>query len=195
MRQYVRGLRAAGSPYAYHALGSALAVDGTAYAQVRGFPKRNGGEDFYLLNKVAKVGSILNLAQPELCIDARQSDRVPFGTGPAINRLLSEQGFDQAAIFYHPDTFNHLREWLAQMPDSWGQAIADLPLPDETLQALYTLGTLPAAETARQISKTRAAYVRHMHNWFDALKTLRFIHLLRDGGLANVTLAALPGGT
>ena len=58
LHQYVLGLEYAASPYAHHTLGSCLAVKADAYAQVRGFPKRAGAEDFYLLNKLAKLGAI-----------------------------------------------------------------------------------------------------------------------------------------
>ena len=39
LHHYVRGLEYAGSPYAFHTLGSCLAVAVEGYAQVRGFPK------------------------------------------------------------------------------------------------------------------------------------------------------------
>ena len=39
------GLEFAASPYAWHSLGSCLAVTPEAYAAVRGFPKRAGGEE------------------------------------------------------------------------------------------------------------------------------------------------------
>ena len=61
LHHYVLGLEYAGSPYAYHTLGSCLAVKADAYAQVRGFPKRAGAEDFYLLNKLAKLGAMPRL--------------------------------------------------------------------------------------------------------------------------------------
>src|SRR6266545_39770 len=44
LRYYVLGLRFAGSPSAYHTIGSTLAVDVDAYAAVRGFPKRDAAE-------------------------------------------------------------------------------------------------------------------------------------------------------
>lgn len=186
MHQYVNGLRSAGSPYAYHTIGSALAIRGTAYAQVRGFPKRSGAEDFYLLNKVAKVGPILSLATSPIQIEARSSDRVPFGTGPAINRLLADRDADNTAIFYHPEVFTHLHQWLILMPDTWVYPVSDLSLPEITRQALAALGIEAACLAARRISNTQDTYNKHMHTWFDGFKTLRFIHLLRDSGLQNV---------
>ena len=64
LRYYVNRLEYAGSPYAFHTVGSCLAVDATSYAKVRGFPRRNAAEDFYLLNKLAKVGWIRRLRAP-----------------------------------------------------------------------------------------------------------------------------------
>ena len=186
MHHYVNGLRAAGSPYAYHTLGSALAIRDTSYAQVRGFPKRSGAEDFYLLNKAAKVGPILSLTTSPIQIEARPSDRVPFGTGPAINRLLTDKDADNAAIFYHPDVFAHLHQWLILMPDTRVYPIADLSLPEITKRALAELGIEQASRAARKTSNTQDNYNKHMHTWFDGFKTLRFIHLLRDHGLQNV---------
>ena len=81
---YRNRLAFAGSPYAFFTLGSTIAINPLAYAKVRGFPRRNAAEDFYLLNKLAKVGSVRSLATPTLTIDARLSERVPFGTGPAL---------------------------------------------------------------------------------------------------------------
>lgn len=191
MRQYVDGLQAAGSPYAYHTLGSALAINATTYAKVRGFPKRDGGEDFYLLNKAAKTGEILNLPAPLIRIEARLSDRVPFGTGPAINRLLSAEVLDEAKIFYHPEVFNCLAQWLEVMPSTWSSPLADQSLAMPTLNALENLDIRKVIDRARQTSRTQETFVKHMHIWFDGFKTLRFIHLLRDGGLANVGLNTL----
>lgn len=189
LRQYVDGLRAAGSPYAYHTLGSTLAISALAYAQVRGFPKRNGGEDFYLLNKVAKTGVVLSLPKPLIHITARQSDRVPFGTGPAVERLLSTEPLGQAEIFYHPDVFKHLAQWLNVIPNTWSRPIGTLGLPTLTLNALQSLGIDKAIAGTLRNSRSQQTYVKHIHTWFDGFRTLRFIHLLRDSGLPNVALS------
>lgn len=191
LQQYVDGLSTAQSPYAYHSLGSTLAIKAASYAMVRGFPKRNAGEDFYLLNKVAKQGAILNLARPLIEIDARQSDRVPFGTGPAIRQLLLNRTLDDAIIFYHPDVFRHLGQWLQVMSNTWQQALTDQALSKPVIEALRNLGIDKAIKSNRTISKTQDTYTKHMHIWFDGFRTLRFIHLLRETGLHNLTWAEL----
>ena len=72
-------------------MGSCLAVRPEAYAAVRGFPRKNAAEDFYVLDKLAKVGTIARLAGTPLLLEGRLSDRVPFGTGKALSDLVSKK--------------------------------------------------------------------------------------------------------
>ncbi|MGB5218034.1 MAG: hypothetical protein WBN66_07015, partial [Smithella sp.] len=55
LRYWVLGLEFARSPWAFHSIGSTIAVSPEAYLAVRGMNKREAGEDFYFLNKLAKV--------------------------------------------------------------------------------------------------------------------------------------------
>ena len=97
LRYQTLGLRWAGSPYAYGALGSCIAVSANHYAAVRGFPPRAAGEDFYLLNKLAKTGTIWCADTSPLQLGDRPSERVPFGTGPRVKRI--REGFAKGVPF------------------------------------------------------------------------------------------------
>ncbi|OUS11234.1 hypothetical protein A9Q89_09290 [Gammaproteobacteria bacterium 53_120_T64] len=193
MLQYVAGLHSARSPYAFQTIGSAIAVAASHYAQVRGFPKRSGGEDFYLLNKLAKTGAIKQLSAPQITIDARQSDRVPFGTGPAISQLLRQDNLSEAAIFYHPQVFIALKNWLGAIAPSQTQPLDDLGLPASTLAALQAIGAPQAIAAALKVSTSTSHYCKHLNTWFDAFKTLKFIHHLRDHAHPSVNLQQTRG--
>ena len=108
LRYYTLGLAWAGSPYAYEAMGSCIAIRPEAYAAVRGFPRKNAAEDFYVLDKLAKVGSIARLAGTPLLLEGRLSDRVPFGTGKALSDLVSKKKALSGFKLYHPAVFGHL---------------------------------------------------------------------------------------
>ncbi len=54
LRYYVLGLKYAKSPYAFHTIGSTIAVDHNAYIKAGGMNKKKAAEDFYFLQKVAK---------------------------------------------------------------------------------------------------------------------------------------------
>lgn len=56
LHYYVQGLQWAQSSYAHMSVGSSIAIQANAYAAVRGFPEKLAGEDFYILNKLRKLG-------------------------------------------------------------------------------------------------------------------------------------------
>lgn len=163
LRYYVNRLAYAGSPFAFHTIGSCLAIDATAYAMVRGFPKRNAGEDFHVLNKLAKVGSVHRLADPVIEIEARASHRVPFGTGPAIARAPDAV---ESRMDYAPETFELLRALHERAShgvfEEWPEPIPEL---------LATIGY--------ERFRPPRLDARAFHTWFDALKTVRFVHAAR----------------
>jgi len=130
LRHYVDGLCRAGSPYAFHAMGSAIANHADTYAKVRGVPKRNAAEDFHLLNKAAKVAPIHRLGHPEVVLQARLSKRVPFGTGPALARRAAG---GSPMMSYAPESFERLAEVMAHIDQ-------DVPLPEATASLLEALG-------------------------------------------------------
>ena len=208
LRYYVLGLRFAGSAYAFHSIGSTLAVHAGAYARVRGFPRRTAAEDFYLLNKLAKVGRIETLRGAPIGLSSRVSTRVPFGTGAAIARML-DRGDPEPAT-YDPLLFHHLRVWQAALeravarrgstPESEreladsvrGISEADARVdPERLLEALDETGALGAARSALA-APTRAVAGR-VRDAFDGFRTLKLLHALRDRGLPDLPLREALG--
>ncbi|MEH6570835.1 MAG: hypothetical protein V7709_17270 [Halioglobus sp.] len=202
LHHYVLGLEYAKSPYAYHTLGSALAIKANHYAQVRGFPKRAGGEDFYLLNKAAKTGTVTRLTGSTIELLSRASARVPFGTGPAVEKILMSDEHFGGAIFYHPQCFEALRIWLEVAPGLFCEPLKSLPLLLEnaglthaaasTAAALLkTMGLEGAIAHCHKQGKSKEQFNRQFHQWFDGFRTLKFIHALRASDWPDQTLDAL----
>jgi hypothetical protein len=195
LRYYVLGLAWAESPYAYEAMGSCIAIRPRAYAAVRGFPRKNAAEDFYVLDKLAKVGTIARLSGAPFRLDGRVSDRVPFGTGKALSQLLGRKGALAGFRLYHPAAFAHLGAWLRSIDAvaaSGGRleaALDELPRGNpyfrtELLVAsLEKMGAFDALREAIGRSGDAATLRRHAHTWFDAFRTLKLIRALQSGGL------------
>ena len=190
LRYYVAGLAYAKSPYAYFTIGSILSFDMLAYCQARGFPKRSAGEDFYLLNKLAKLGRVTYLDNVMIKLDARPSQRVPFGTGPAVQHIiqLESQGLDYA--YYHPAIFTELKTVLKafeslwnnrQQPQAWFAELSQI-----SQQALTNIGLL--SFITKQSTAKQDQFEKQLIVWFDSFKTLKFIHALRELGLENMPL-------
>lgn len=203
LRYYVAGLKYARSPYAFHTIGSTMAVNAVHYARVRGFPRREAGEDFYLLNKLAKVGSVRTLEEGAGCgpisIAARSSDRVPFGTGAAVGQMMELKNPERDFVLYHPSVFGLLRGWLNSVSSFWQKQSADLAgtlhsiALDDLIEPLRNAGAAEALEHSLRQSSDSAGFNRHMETWFDAFRTLKLIHYLRDHGYPSVTFEALAG--
>ncbi|THB70288.1 MAG: hypothetical protein D6B28_09630 [Gammaproteobacteria bacterium] len=200
LRYYVAGLEFAGSKYAFHTIGSCLAFSAESYAKVRGFPKRAAGEDFYLLNKLAKVGDIKELAKPVITVAGRGSGRVPFGTGPALTKIANMESPLKSYEFYNPMVFDCLREFLQRLPDFWQGGENALIGPQnygeyrkEIDLALRSIGFTKVLSRLRGHAKSKQQFLRACHDWFDAFKTLKFIHFLRGEFFPSVVIAELRG--
>ncbi|EED32254.1 hypothetical protein NOR53_3259 [gamma proteobacterium NOR5-3] len=184
LRSYVVGLHKAGSPYAFHTIGSCIAVNAQAYAQVRGFPRRAAGEDFYLLNKVAKLGPVITPRCTPLSLSARLSRRVPFGTGPALSQLLARETLSDLAYFYNPRCYEALAAVLSYVegfgdPDLQSQDFERaLENHTELFSALRQLGLERFLAHAKKQCSDKDAFVKQFHQWLDGFKTLKLIHAL-----------------
>ena len=193
IKYYRDGLSWAGSPYGFYTLGSTLAVDVLSYAKVRGFPKRAGAEDFYLLNKLAKIAPVYFNRNIQVSIAARQSQRVPFGTGPAIASIMQLTSPEVEYCYYHPQLFVLLKQWLNLIPQFWQFLHTDSRQVknEQQVQASYAgfLASLPAVQAeiaaslnlhkflrhARRQCQSEPAFREQFHQWFDGFLTLKFI--------------------
>ena len=194
LRYYVLGLRYAGSRYAHHSVGSTISVHARAYAQVRGFPRRRAAEDFYLLNKLAKVGDIACLNGSAIELSGRESERVPFGTGRAVRDAVAHARAGSLEL-YDPAVFAALRAWIRTL-DAFSQGGSereprallarfacahDATFDAEALEAcLDEMDAFAAVRHASTHRRTPVDVRKHLHDHFDAFRCLKLAHALRD---------------
>jgi hypothetical protein len=188
LRHYVLGLELAGSPYAFHTVGSALACRAEAYAGAGGMNRRPAGEDFYFLQQLAKTAGVARLRGTLVRPSARPSGRTPFGTGRSVARLLA--GETDAVSFYHADCFRILGRWLrlvAGNPTLGGEELTTLAaaIGEDLPDYLRTIGFAGAWERLRRNHGRPEPLLKAFHCWFDGLATLRLIHHLSSGPRAR----------
>ncbi|MBN1926587.1 MAG: glycosyltransferase, partial [Prolixibacteraceae bacterium] len=87
MRYYRNALEYSGFPHAIYTLGSCFVVKAGAYVAQGGMNRRKAGEDFYFLHKLVPLGEIIEIKSTTVHPSARISNRVPFGTGPALKKI------------------------------------------------------------------------------------------------------------
>jgi hypothetical protein len=194
LRYLVLGLRYAGSPYAFHTIGSTIVLHADAYAAVRGFPKRVAAEDFHLLAKLAKVGAIIPLRGEAILLSGRESERVPFGTGRA---MMQSRGREEDLRIYDPRCFDWLATWISALAKSARQPEQSID-PHLEVAAIHAgieldrlraiLDRLGALEASRKILSRKGDCARPLNENFDALATLKFIHAVRDDVFPDIPI-------
>ncbi|MCF8227560.1 MAG: glycosyltransferase, partial [Bacteroidales bacterium] len=100
MRNYAINMMLIDSPYCFTALGSAMTIPVWAYRKVGGITPHKSGEDFYFLQKLRKSGELMLYNGVKVYPSGRKSDRVFFGTGPAIIKGLQGE-WDSYPIYHH----------------------------------------------------------------------------------------------
>lgn len=195
LRHYSLGLWAARSAWAFATIGSTICVNANAYAAVRGFPRRLAGEDFHLLAKLAKVGPIAVLRGPAIQLSGRPSARTPFGTGPGARVLASKLAdggtlmLPSAQAFAALARFHQFLEEVEMEPralEAGYQRLCEGPGGEHLEPALKRVGAWKALARASETCGAQAVFRTRVATWFDALKTLRLMHGLRDAGLPDV---------
>lgn len=181
LRYYRQALQFAAAPFAFHTVGSSMAVRADEYCKQGGMNKRKAGEDFYFLQKFIELGSFSELNTTTVFPSPRPSDRVPFGTGRSIKQHLENER--SVSKTYHPHTFVLLKDFFEQMP-MWFEKTT---LPSaEILDFLGGETTFRGViDEIREQCKTKDAFQKRFFRWFNAFKTLKFVHHMRDTKLGD----------
>jgi len=194
LRAYVIGLSFAGSPYAFHSIGSTMACTAQAYVDVRGMNRRKAAEDFHFLNKLAKIGCVGVIGATTVFPSPRESARVPFGTGRSMMRFMSGEAREYR--LHDSRIFMILRQWLDQMHGDPGRGAEDILCAARKihprLEEYLNLNRFNDAwRDIRRNASDERQLRRQFTVWFDGLKTLRLLHHLSRTAFPPVSL--LPG--
>lgn len=170
MRFYALNLWRIGSPYAFTALGSALALPVSVYRALGGITPRTSGEDFYFLQKLVKHGRVLHWCDAAVEPGTRKSWRVPVGTGQAIVAACNGQHTDRYPL-YAAELFDRIRATVDCFPRLFRERLAT-PL-DSFLADKAGTGDLwqPLRENHRGVER----FVRACHERLDGLRILQYL--------------------
>ena len=108
LRYYYHALKYTGFPHVCYSIGSCFAVNSLTYAKMGGMNKKQAGEDFYFLQKVLPLGNFEEINSTTVFPSPRISDRVPFGTGPMIQKISESD--TKILMTYNFIAFMHLKE-------------------------------------------------------------------------------------
>ncbi|PIE86336.1 MAG: family 2 glycosyl transferase [Bacteroidia bacterium] len=182
LRYYIQGLRYANFPYAFHTIGSAFSLKASVYAKQGGMNRRQGGEDFYFLQKIIPLGNFYELNTTKVIPSPRPSARVPFGTGPAVKEIAASGG---EYLTYNPLVFKDIRVFLQKKdvlfkiePHAIDAAFDVFPTMIKDFLRLSDFGN--ELQKINNNSPNLRIFNYRFFQWFTAFRALKFINFAHE---------------
>jgi len=173
MRNYAINLLKINSPYGFTALGSAIAMRANALRKIGNITPLQSGEDFYLVQKFCKMGGLSLFNMESVYPAARYSDRVPFGTGPAM--LQGTQGVWDSYPIYHHHFFEPIREAYLHLQDLYENRISSTD--NDFLHFLQKGAERDIWSDIRQNVSDYDHFVKAFHQKADGLRILQYLRM------------------
>jgi len=191
LRYYVLGLKYAESPYAFDTIGSTMFCDVDSYIKIGGMNKKKAAEDFYFLEKLAKLVPIHKENSAKVYPSPRGSWRVPFGTGQRVNRFLA--GTNDEFLLYNPICFELLKKWhkifFSDNILSADEYLTHAGRIDSSLQNfLIEQSFVDSWHKILNETTKKEQLQKQKYYWFDGFRTLKLIHYIRDNKFPNVNM-------
>jgi len=184
LRYYIDALRFTNFPHAYQTIGSSMAVRSSIYQKQGGMNRRKAGEDFYFLHKIIPLGNFSEITTTKVIPSPRPSDRVPFGTGRAINQWLTSD--NHVYNTYHPQTFIDLKVFISRIDELYTIDVNDtdtflgkLPKSISSFLESQDFNT-NLMEIRKHCGNSLDAFRSRFFQWFNGFKILKFTHYARD---------------
>ena len=188
LRYYRLGLAFAGLPYAFHTIGSSMAVRAKDYMKQGGMNKRKAGEDFYFLQKFIQLGNFSVLNDTRVIPSPRASERVPFGTGRAIREMLD--GEREIECSYNVKVFILIKAAVIE-----GLKWFEEEVNSDSLLCQY-FGIEFIKDKILEIKSNSIdfkGFEKRFFHWFNAFQCLKLVHYLRDTQVkSNLLIETVP---
>jgi len=186
LRYYRLALEYCGYPYPYFTIGSAFAVTAETYLKVGGMGKQQSGEDFYFLQKVFPLGKTGFINTTCVYPAARTSDRVPFGTGPALQKMLSENRLSK--FTYRMEAFKTLKELFGKIDSFFKKPTNEIEesirnLPEYLLLFLKADDFLSKVDEISRHTASLANFRKRFFHYFNAFKIMKYMNFVHPAYL------------
>jgi hypothetical protein len=186
LRYYRAALTFCGYPYPYYTIGSAFAITAETYAKVGGMGRQQSGEDFYFLQKVFPLGKTKFIDTTKVYPEARVSDRVPFGTGPALQKMLNENQLLKKS--YQVEAFKTLKQFFDKIDLFFKKSGDEIEIlvgksPEYLLAFLREDEFLSKIAEINQHTASLSNFRKRFFNYFNAFKILKYLNYVHPAYL------------
>lgn len=179
LRYYLQSLKFTCFPYAFHTVGSAIAVKAVLYVKAGGMNRRQAGEDFYFVQNLVGTGGYFSLNTTTVYPSPRESYRVPFGTGPSIIKLIdnTSNGF----LTYNIDAFKELRQLFSTTTKLFRSSYLEIldfhkALPDGLKSFIDGEEWSLKIDELNKNSSSEESFVKRFFGWFNMFKIVKYLN-------------------
>lgn len=179
LRYFRLALSLTGFPYVFHTIGSCFTVDAETYTKVGGMPRKQGGEDFYFLHKAAQTANVNKINEILVYPSPRRSDRVPFGTGPTVDKIINEKKY----LVYNFNLFFILKKFFEELKNySNTQKIDINKIPQEIIDFIGKDNLIVILTECSNNSTTNKNLLKRIYSKFDAFFIIKFLNSFTENG-------------
>lgn len=179
LRYYLQGQLFSGFPYAYHTVGSSMAVRASSYLKCGGMNRKQAGEDFYFIQKLAGAGGYLSLCSTTVYPSARQSYRVPFGTGAMMRKMA--EGTGDVLYTYNIKAFLELKAFFDSIDSLRLCADVEMSIAWNKLgpglkQFIDEKEFIGKITEIRENTSGPESFRKRFFNWFNMFRIVRYLN-------------------
>jgi len=184
LRYYIRGLKYSGFPWAFHTVGSAMAVKAIQYMKAGGMNRREAGEDFYFVQKLVTHGGYFALNTTTVYPSPRGSGRVPFGTGATMTRLLKNP--EEKLLTYNFLAFGELKSLFTTAGNLFQRNEGETvdyyrDLPEGLRSFTGEEEWLSKITEIRSNTSGNQSFLKRFFGWFNMFRVVRYLNFVHNG--------------
>jgi hypothetical protein len=183
LRYYMQAHRYAGFPYAFHSMGSAMAMRAVSYARAGGMPRKQAGEDFYFLQKLIPLGGFGEIVSTVVQPSPRPSDRVIFGTGAAITGHVDGRG--SLDVTYNLKAFEDLKVFFERKSELFALEAAayenwTYQLSGPVRSFLLNTSFFEELEILKKDCARQEGFDKRFFEVFNAFKVVKYLNYVHE---------------
>lgn len=192
LEYYKNALDFTGYPFSMFTVGSAFAVTAQAYVKRGGMNRRQAGEDFYFLQNLVQLGKVGEINSTKVYPSARLSDRVPFGTGPILQKWMNgdedlTQTYNFKAFIDLKELFNGKENFYKIDKSEFNKIIS--VLPDSVNQFIKHDDFWKELNDLNNNCSSLESFQNRFYQKFNAFKILKFLNFAHEHFYEKVKLA------
>ena len=191
LRYYKTALHNTGFPYAFYTVGSSFAIRVSQYVRAGGMPRKQAGEDFYLIQKVVQMGGYGELNSTIVNPSPRPSSRVPFGTGPSVRKMIEEK---MEYTTYNPVAFHDLKMFFEKSAILYNISKNDIDifidgLPKRLKTFLIQDGFKDDLAHLNNNCASQKVFIKRFFELFNAFKVVKYLNYVHGNFLKKAPVS------